>query len=89
MTHQEVIWKGKYVWVTGIMSKSGKAHRYVARFVGRGGIVEGQSKNGMLLVRFTRRNSEMVRSIPAGCLTLYTEIKWSSRSRAGRATNNT
>lgn len=79
MTHQETIWINKYVWVTGIVSKSGKAHRYVAEYVGRGGLVEREAKNGMLQVRFTRNGSH-VRNIPAGCLTIYTETQWSRRS---------
>lgn len=72
MTSQEVLWQDKLVWVTGIKSKSGKLHRYVRKFVGRGGIVEREAKNGMLLVRFTGRQT---RAIPAGCLTHYTEVK--------------
>ena len=73
MTYQEVLWQGKLVWVTGIVSKSGKCHRYVRKFVGRGGVVKGESKNGMLLVEFGPRK---VRAIPAGCVTLYSEAKW-------------
>ena len=81
MTYQETIWKDKYVMVTGIISRSGKMHRYVRKLVGRGGFVIGESKNNMLLVEFSRRNKDrqrvgsLVRAIPAGCLTLYTEIK--------------
>lgn len=72
MTHQEVLWQGKLVWVTGLMSKSGKLHRYVRKYVGLGGIVLGEAKNGMLLVRFNRHT----RAIPAGCLTRYKDSKW-------------
>ena len=69
--YQEVQWRGKYVWVTGIKSKRGKMHRNVREFVGRGGVVVRESKNGMLLVQFKKQ----ARAIPAGCLTLYTEVK--------------
>lgn len=72
MTYQEALWKDRLVWVTGIVSKSGNAHRYVAKYVGRGGFVEGQAKNGMLLIRFQTHS----RSIPAGCVTGYTEVNW-------------
>lgn len=73
MTYQEVLWQGKLVWVTGIVSKSGRCHRYVRKFVGRGGIVKREAKNGMLLVQF---KTGQKRAIPAGCLTLYTETEW-------------
>lgn len=72
MTYQEVLWQGKFVWITGIKSKSGKLHRYVREFVGRGGVVVREAKNGMLLVQL---KPNLLRSIPAGCLTLYTEVK--------------
>jgi len=74
MTQQETIWINKYVWVTGIVSKSGKVHQYVAKYVGRGGFVEREAKNGMLQVRFTHNGGSII-NIPAGCLTLYTEVK--------------
>lgn len=67
MTYQEAIWKGKYVWVTGILSKSGKLHRTYRKYVGRGGMVLGESKNNMLLVQFKNHT----RAIPAGCLSEY------------------
>lgn len=77
MTYQEVLWQGKYVWVTGIVSKSGKCHRYVRKFVGRGGMVLGEAKNGMLLIQFGKdRQRDKRRAIPAGCVTLYSEAKW-------------
>ena len=72
MTYQETIWKNKYVWVTGIVARSGKAHRYVARYVGRGGMVVRSAKNGMLIVRFSTHE----RAIPAGCLSIYGQLKW-------------
>lgn len=68
MTYQEVLWQGKYVWVAGILSKSGKLHRTLKKYVGRGGMVVGEAKNGMLLVQFKNHT----RSIPAGCLVEYT-----------------
>ena len=73
MTYQEVLWQGKLVWVTGIVSRSGKCHRYVRKFVGRGGMVIGEAKNGMLLIQFGKGRR---RAIPAGCVTLYTEANW-------------
>lgn len=71
MTYQEALWKDKYVWVVGMLSKSGKLHRYVQKYVGRGGVVLKESKNGMLLVRFKTHT----RAIPAGCLTVYGSVK--------------
>ena len=71
MTRQEAIWKGKFVRVTGIVSNSGKEHPNLYRLVGRGGVVMGEAKNGMLLVRFSPKT---LRSIPAGCLTLHSEL---------------
>lgn len=72
MTSQEVLWQNKFVWVTGIKSKSGKLHRFVRRYVGRGGLVLGEAKNGMLLVQFRTNH---VRAIPAGCLTKYADVQ--------------
>lgn len=71
MTYQEAIWKGRYVWVTGILSKSGKLHRDYRKYVGRGGMVLGESKNNMLLVQFKNHT----RAIPAGCLAEYGTVK--------------
>lgn len=71
MTYQEAIWKDKIVWVVGILSKSGKLHREYRKYVGRGGYVLGEAKNGMLLVQFNRHT----RAIPAGCLAVYGEVK--------------
>ena len=67
MTHQEVLWKGKMVWVVSIMSKSGRLHRHLRKYIGLGGIVLGESKNGQLLVQFNRHS----RSIPSGCVVEY------------------
>ena len=67
MTYQEVLWKDKYVWVVSLMSKSGKMHRYVRTYVGRGGKVVGEAKNGMLLIEFKNHT----RCIPAGCVVEY------------------
>lgn len=74
MTYQECIWKDTIVWVVGILSKSGKIHRYVKQYVGRGGFVLGESKNGMLLIKF----SNHTRCIPAGCI-----VKYGTVSHAG------
>lgn len=70
MTYQEAIWQGRYVWVTGILSKSGRMHRTYRKYIGRGGLVTGEAKNGMLLVAFKNHT----RAIPAGCLSLYGEV---------------
>lgn len=67
MTYQEVLWKDKYVWVVSLMSRSGKMHRYVRKYVGRGGQVIGESKNNMLLIQFKNHT----RAIPAGCVVDY------------------
>lgn len=81
MTYQETIWQGRLVWIAGIRSNNGKLHRYVANFVGLGGLVTKEAKNGMLLVLFsnntTRALRTLVRAISAGCLTAYNEAKWS------------
>lgn len=69
MTYQEVLWQDKLVWVTGFISKSGKLHRRYIPYVGRGGVVKREAKNGMLLVDFGK---EQV-AIPAGCLTRYAD----------------
>lgn len=70
MDKQEVDWMGRPVWITGIVSKSGKLHTYVKRYVGRIGCVEGTAKNGMVLVRM----GSIRRAIPAGCLTLHGKV---------------
>jgi hypothetical protein len=70
MTYQEVLWKGKIVWVTGILSYSGRMHMNLKKYVGRAGMVIGESKNGQLLVKFKGHT----RCIPAGCLTEYGTI---------------
>lgn len=74
-TYQECIWQGKTVLVVSMMSKSGKVHAYVKRFVGRQGYVLGEAKNGMLLIRFqmTKYFIKTI-SIPAGCVIEYTEF---------------
>ena len=71
MTHQEVLWQGKLVWVTGILSKNNRMHRALRPYVGRGGFVLRESKNGQLLVQFGKQT----RCIPAGCVTEYGTVK--------------
>ena len=75
MTYLEVLYKGKMVWVTGILSKSGRLHYSLRKYVGRGGVVLGESKNNQLLVQFKNHT----RSIPPGCAALYGTV-----SRAGQ-----
>ena len=72
MTYQEVLWQNKYVWIVSLMSKSGKMHRYVSKYVNRGGYVLGEAKNGMLLIQFNKNHT---RSIPAGCVVDYSVPK--------------
>ena len=72
MTYQEALWQGKYVWIVSLMSKSGKMHRYVRKYVGRGGLVLGEAKNGMLLIQFKNHHGiAHTRCIPAGCVVDY------------------
>ena len=73
MTPQEIEWQGHLVWVTSIKSRSGRLHRWVRQYMGRGGVVEREARNGMLIVRFRQNH---VRAIPAGCLTKYAEAQW-------------
>lgn len=77
MTYQEALWKDKMVWVVSLMSKSGKMHRYVRKYVGRGGKVVGEAKNNMLLIQFKNHK----RAIPAGCVADYNVPKVASRDK--------
>lgn len=79
MTPQEIIWQGRYVWVTSIKSRSGRLHRWVRNYMGRGGVVEREARNGMLIVRFRKNH---VRAIPAGCLTLYGSVREAGESHS-------
>lgn len=81
MTPQEIYWENKYVWVVGLLSKSGKIHRYLKPYIGRGGFVVGEAKNGMLLVEFCRSKNRERRAIPAGCVAEYTKARL-ARSKA-------
>jgi hypothetical protein len=67
MTNQEVLWKGKTVWIVGILSRSGRLHYGLRKYVGRGGLVVGESKNNQLLIQFGNHT----RAIPAGCVAEY------------------
>jgi len=71
MTYQEALWKNKRVWVVSIMSKSGRMHRYVRKYIGRSGMVLGEAKNNMLLIQFRNHT----RCIPAGCVVDYNTTK--------------
>ena len=79
MTYQEALWKGRYVWVVSLMSRSGRMHRYVRKYVGRGGLVKGDAKNGMLLIQFKNHT----RAIPAGCVVDYNVPKSARPVKAG------
>lgn len=74
MTYQEVIWKDKIVWVVSMLSKNNRIHRYLRKYVGEGGVVLGEAKNGMLLVEFggTVRHA---RCIPSSCVVEYSKAK--------------
>lgn len=71
MTYQEVLWQGKLVWVTGILSRRGRLHRALRPYVGRGGVVLRESKNGQLLVQFHKQT----RCVPASCVAEYGTVK--------------
>jgi hypothetical protein len=77
MTYQEALWQGKMVWIVSLMSKNGRMHRYVRNYVGRGGKVVGEAKNGMLLIQFENHT----RCIPAGCVVDYNVPKVASRDK--------
>lgn len=75
-TYQECLYKDKAVYVTGMVSRSGKIHRYVRKFVGRSAWVLGEAKNGMLLLEFKQGYGRVRRAIPAGCVVIVTEAKY-------------
>ena len=68
MTYLEVHWKFKLVTITSIVANSGKIHLYLKKYVGRSGIVIGESKCGRLLIQFKSPNKSHNRAIPAGCV---------------------
>jgi hypothetical protein len=80
MTPQEIKYAGNNVVITGIISKNSKAHLYVIPYVGKCGIVVGDAKNNMLLVKFlTIKRSKLIchfRAIPAGCVNLFSSLKF-------------
>lgn len=77
MTNQEVLWKGKTVWVVGILSRSGRLHYSLRKYVGRGGLVVGESKNNQLLIQFGNHT----RAIPAGCVAEYGTVHRAGTTR--------
>lgn len=81
-TYQECIWQDKTVLVVSMMSKSGKVHAYVKRFVGRRGYVLREAKNGMLLIRFqmTKYFRKTI-SIPAGCVIEWAEVPFAQNRK--------
>lgn len=69
MTHLETIWQDKHVIVYSMMSKSGKLHAHVRRWIGRIGIVMRESKNNQLIVKFgISPYKKKYIAIPPGCL---------------------
>lgn len=69
MTNLEKIWADKHVFVYSMMSKSGKIHSYVRRWIGRIGVVVRESKNNQLLVKFgISQYKRKYIAIPPGCL---------------------
>lgn len=75
MTYQETIWKGKVIWVVSMMSKNMRMHRYLRKYVGTGGYVMGEAKNGMLLVEFGQRSKRHLRCVPSSCVVEYGKVK--------------
>ena len=81
-TYQECIWQDKPVLVVSMISKSGKVHAYVKRFVGRRGLVLREAKNGMLLIRFQMsKHFRKTISIPAGCVIEWTEVPFAQNRK--------
>ena len=71
MTHLETIWHNKHVFVYSMMSKSGKIHSHVKKWVGKIGIVMRESKNNQLLIKFNiSTHKRKYISIPPGCVKL-------------------
>ena len=81
-TYQECIWQGKTVLAVSMLSKSGKVHSYIKRFVGRRGYVLREAKNGMLLIRFQMsKHFRKTISIPAGCVIEWTEVPFAQNRK--------
>lgn len=76
-------WKDKLVTVVSMTSNSGRAHRFVRKWVGRSGTVIGISVNNMLLIEFATRGetSKPIRSIPAGCVIENEKLQWAGSPR--------
>lgn len=69
MTYQETIWKDKRVMVVSVLSKSGKVHKFVKKYVLSTGKVVREAKNNMLVIQFKNTFGQShYRAIPAGCL---------------------
>lgn len=73
MTPREVEYKDKIVVVVSLVSRSGRIHMYVRRYMGRFGQVVGEAKNGMLLIQFGKCGGH--RAIPAGCVVLASDMQ--------------
>ena len=81
-TYQECIWQDKTVLVVSMISKSGKVHSYVKRFVGRRGYVLREAKNGMLLIRFQmNKRFKKTIAIPSGCVIEWTEVHFAQNRK--------
>lgn len=90
MTYLECIWQDKPVFVYSLLSKSSKIHAHVKQWIGKSGVVLGESKNNQLLVQFTvsiyhRRTV----AIPPGCLMLLDDVDFAikTKKRKGNKVN--
>lgn len=63
---------GRVVFITGTISKSGKFHPGLTKYVGRMGIIKGLAKNGGVLVKIVGTN--ITKSFPQGCVRLLGNI---------------
>lgn len=75
MTYQETIWKDKIVWVVSMLSKNNRIHRYLRKYVGQGGYVLGEAKDGMLRIEFGSARRRHVRCVPSSCIVEYGKAK--------------
>lgn len=75
MTYLECLWEGKSVLVVSILSKNGRIHTRIKPWIGRSGMVIGESKNNQLLVRFRLGKKTVHVSIPPGCVIALDSIK--------------
>lgn len=80
MTYQECICQGKMVICHSIISKSGKPHPYVMKYVGRTGVVSRESKNNMLMIKFNMSQHIIKRILIPACVQLIEETELAGAS---------